>query len=183
MCLLSPSAKMETTGVIVGQHVPGVLLQALKIVQQPLVCMSVNVLLTTSKNGNAKGANMLLTARDPFDRKGWNEFLNQFDFLVINDLTIEDVRRVLQDDKEKNEELRKKIEKSKQEWESKMLKCPQCSALMQLLPLNDSPATQTGDGSHSMWLCRRCFYEQFSDKTVSEEMQNFASLQPTKTGE
>lgn len=47
--------------------------------------------------------------------------------------------------------------------------CPECGAPLQLLPVNDSPATQTGDDSKSVWLCRKCFYEKFSDKTVKEQ--------------
>ncbi len=59
--------------------------------------------------------------------------------------------------------------RNKTAFAAERLNCPECGAQLQLLPVNNSPATQTGDDSRSVWICRGCFYEQFSTKTVKEE--------------
>lgn len=48
--------------------------------------------------------------------------------------------------------------------------CPECPALMFLLPVNDKPETQTGDDSKSVWLCqnKKCMYTIYNKKTVEE---------------
>lgn len=100
---------------------------------------------------------MLLSDKDPFGRGKWQDFLNQLAFLNEHKLSAGDVEVALNSLTQNNPVT--------------YLKCPECGSLRQLLPINDSPSTQTGDDSKSMWLCRNCHYEQFSDKTVNEELE------------
>lgn len=49
--------------------------------------------------------------------------------------------------------------------------CPECSGLMLLLPVNDTPGTQTGEpGDKSVWLCQnnRCMETIYNEKTMGE---------------
>ena len=59
---------------------------------------------------------------------------------------------------------------ARQELEGKP-RCPECTALLSLLPVNDSPSTQTNDDSKCVWLCRACLYERFSTNTIEEELK------------
>lgn len=47
-------------------------------------------------------------------------------------------------------------------------KCPNCSHILGLFPVNISKATQTGDGSKSVWICSKCHYEQFNFKSIRD---------------
>lgn len=108
---------------------------------------------------------MLVTDKDPFGQKAWQEFLNQIAWLEENNIRIEFVRDLLEEHKKK---AMAEMQEN-QKLSDRALKCPECGTPLQLLPVNDSPATQTGDDSKSVWLCRKCFYEEFSDKTVKEQ--------------
>lgn len=48
--------------------------------------------------------------------------------------------------------------------------CPECPALMLLLPINDKPETQTGDNSKSVWLCqnKKCMNTIYNTQTLEE---------------
>jgi hypothetical protein len=127
---------------------------------------------TNITNGSVK---MLFSYTDPFSLKSWGEFLNQIAFLENNGLTVDDVRKAIVTVERQQKESVKQAEKTVQA----MPKCPECGFPLQLLPVNDSPSTQTGDDSKSMWLCRRggchaerkCFYQEFSNKTVDEQLK------------
>lgn len=50
------------------------------------------------------------------------------------------------------------------------LKCSLCQTPMQLLQVNVSPGTQTGDGSKSVWLCsnKNCMNTIYNKESVKE---------------
>jgi len=106
---------------------------------------------------------MLLSNKDPFGRKKWNDFLNQVDFLEKNSLTVEDVRKVINKKIEQEERFRAK-------QTSYSLPCPECQALMTLRPINIDPSTQTGDDSQTVWLCPnlKCMHTKYSEKTLEQ---------------
>jgi hypothetical protein len=110
---------------------------------------------------------MILSDRDPFSAKAWQEFLNQFSFLTEHGLTIDDVRETIA---LKRQEQEKQIKNSRAAAAKALKKCPECAYPLQLLPVNDTLATQTGDGSKSVWICRHCHYEQFSTRSIKEEL-------------
>jgi uncharacterized protein with PIN domain len=99
---------------------------------------------------------ILLSDRDPFGFGKWQDFLTQLAFLEEHSLSVEDVKKSLLVFKDK---------------QSNSLRCPQCEAPMQIFSVNHDSATQTNDDSKSVWLCRNCLYEQFSIKTVNEELE------------
>lgn len=114
---------------------------------------------------------MILSNKDPFSFKAWQEFLNQNAFLSEHKLSVEDVREAIKVkalDDAKNRDKRLKEAHARFD---KAPKCPECSNPLQLLPVNDSPSTRTGDDSRSLWLCRQCYYERFSTKDVKEELE------------
>lgn len=111
---------------------------------------------------------MFLSDKDPFGLGKWQDFLNQLSWLKENNIQVESVKILL-------EEYRKKMEEEKLEG-YKVLentpRCPACNSIFQLLPVNDSPATQTGDDSKSVWLCRQCGEATYSTKTIEEELKS-----------
>ena len=109
---------------------------------------------------------MILSDKDPFNRKAWKEFLNQLSFLAEHGLSANDVKAKLDQVLAEEHKRQAKMDEGMAKWP----KCPECEAPIQLLSLNDSTSTQTGDDSKSVWLCRNCHYEKFSDKTVNEEL-------------
>ena len=116
-------------------------------------------------------ASLILSDKDPFSSKAWREYLNQSAFLRFAGLTEKDVVEALAERNKQQEEAIKQEQLANQLVEDNFPKCPTCETAMQILSLNDSPATQTNDDSKSMWLCRKCHYEQFSNKSVEEELQ------------
>ena len=52
-------------------------------------------------------------------------------------------------------------------------KC-ECGANMMLMPLNTGPRDQTGDNSKSVWYCGGCHFEEFSEKTVGQQIQELS---------
>jgi hypothetical protein len=89
-------------------------------------------------------------------------YLNQ---LEASGWTIEDAREWIQS---KREEL------ARRPIRAAVFKCPDCQSPMQLLGLNISPATQTGDDSQSVWLCtnRKCMNTIYNTESVQQIMQN-----------
>lgn len=104
---------------------------------------------------------MLLTEKDPFGHGKWQDFLNQIAFLKENNLTIADVP----------DALAKSYDPIAKTNTGTVKICPVCQSPMQLLPVNDTPATQTGDDSKCVWLCRQCGEAIYSTKTIEEEMK------------
>ena len=54
---------------------------------------------------------------------------------------------------QKNITIKAKIHKSR--------KCPICSMIMNRFPVNTNPGNQTGDNSTCVWICPRCWYDEF----------------------
>ena len=48
--------------------------------------------------------------------------------------------------------------------------CPECAAIMLLLPVNDKPQTQTGDDSKNVWICRHpaCLHTIYIKETIEQ---------------
>ena len=48
--------------------------------------------------------------------------------------------------------------------------CPLCQSFMRLLPINFTPATLTGDGSKSVWLCPKkdCMNTIYNKESIEE---------------
>lgn len=49
-----------------------------------------------------------------------------------------------------------------------ILKCPNCQSLINLYPVNTTPANQTGDNSKSVWVCLKCHFEKFNTESLQE---------------
>ena len=111
---------------------------------------------------------MILSDKDPFGMKAWREFLNQQAFLFEHNLSLEDVQTDL--DIQKAEMIKAQKEEEQVKYRNTPL-CPECATPLQLLPVNDTLATQTGDDSKTVWLCRACLYERFSTNTIEEELK------------
>jgi len=60
------------------------------------------------------------------------------------------------------------LKKSKELWEKNALKCPECKIVMNLYSVNTNPRNQVGDNLRSQWICPKCWYEIFSEKTIQD---------------
>lgn len=75
-----------------------------------------------------------------------------------------------------NREHNKKIaKKHKEQWQKIALKCPECNTTMNLYPVNTHTGDQTGDGSKSMWQCPKCWYDEYSTKSIREQFEEIRS--------
>lgn len=66
---------------------------------------------------------------------------------------------------------RKKERQREQEynqWNKNALRCPKCKTMMRLYSVNTYKGDQTGDNSKSQWFCSKCWYDEYSTKTVEE---------------
>jgi ABC-type molybdate transport system ATPase subunit len=74
--------------------------------------------------------------------------------------------------KEKQEEIKQRLKGQKLNIRNLrvIFKCPECKALMQLLPVNVTKATLTGDNSRSMWLCsnKACMNTVYNKESIEE---------------
>ena len=114
--------------------------------------------------------NVILSEVDPFNFKSWKEFLNQYAFMVEQGLSLNDIKEAIKI-KEKEDRTNDLAALS---VSSSGKHCPECDSFLQLLPVNDSPSTQTNDNSKSMWLCRNCHYEIFSNNDIKEELEQLS---------
>ena len=117
---------------------------------------------------------MILTEKDPFSYKNWQEFLNQTAFLAEHNISVSEVEKALKDAKLESERERPAM--------VQMPKCPECGYPMSIYPVNTDPLkrdrvlSEDGKEYKSMWLCgtscsgKGCLYERFSTKTVEEEL-------------
>lgn len=84
--------------------------------------------------------------------------------------TLEDAKEWIV--KHKKNLLTRQIEvnKTAKQWNKIALKCPLCQTTMNLLPLNFSPATLTGEDSKSVWLCsnKDCMNTIYNKESVNE---------------
>lgn len=69
----------------------------------------------------------------------------------------------------------KKIKKTKttscDQGKRNTLKCPECNTAMNLFPVNTSPRDQTGDDSKSVWICPKCWHDEYSTKSIKEWLE------------
>lgn len=64
--------------------------------------------------------------------------------------------------------IEKELVISKKNVKRALKKCPGCSRIMRLFPVNTSRADQTGDDSNSVWFCKHCLLENFNKETIQE---------------
>ena len=122
---------------------------------------------------------MILSDKDPFSSKAWQEFLNQLAFLAEHNINVSDVEKALKEAKLESETEKTVL--------IQMPKCPECGQFMQVYPVNTDPKkrdrvlSEDGKEYKSMWLCgtscsgKGCLYEKFSTKTVEEELEELSN--------
>jgi len=104
---------------------------------------------------------------------------------VLTYLTqLENTGWTIEDAKEWVDSKRKELERSNIWALAATLSCPDCNAPMQILPVNASPATQTGDDSKSVWLCtnRKCMNAIYNTESVEEILKETGKHKETKNG-
>jgi len=92
-----------------------------------------------------------------------------------NDVTIEKFVSYVQERKLEMVEAEKiaatNLQKQRDKWALQALKCPACETPMYVSPVNTSPGDQTGDDSKSMWICPKCWHEEYSTKSIKEWLE------------
>jgi len=72
----------------------------------------------------------------------------------------------------KNKKFNKeRFTKLKELWNKNALKCPECSTVMNLYPVNTNPRDQVEGNFSSQWLCPKCQYEWFSNRNIKSWMK------------
>lgn len=86
--------------------------------------------------------------------------------LEISGWTIDDAREWTQG---------KKKELTSMPIRDVVFRCPDCGYPMRLLKVNFSPATQTGDGTQSVWMCtnKKCMNTIYNTESVEEILGKF----------
>ena len=93
------------------------------------------------------------------------------------EISCEDLRRYLMDFVETQKVSAKKLELHQKKVDKRLLhtalRCSECSAVMNLLPVNQSPSDQTGDDSQSVWICSnmKCLETIYNKQSVKEILQ------------
>lgn len=94
--------------------------------------------------------------------------VNMHDHLVAHGKTFEDVREHLS----RATKYVAADVKAREEWLSRLPKCPDCEAPLNPYPINTSPGNQVGGSFKSMWMCSKwCGYEKYNNTTVQEELK------------
>ena len=57
------------------------------------------------------------------------------------------------------------------EKKNRQIVCPECNTIMLLGQVNNHPANQVGEDLKSQWFCPKCFYDEYSTKTVQEQIK------------
>ena len=93
------------------------------------------------------------------------DFLTYHKLLLSHEWTIDDARKWVEFKKKQLNEVQAGMKFIKNP-------CPECKAFMQLLPVNTSPGTMTGDDSQSVWLCRNkgCMHTIYNKETIEQLM-------------
>jgi hypothetical protein len=61
---------------------------------------------------------------------------------------------------------------AKRKWTQEPLrKCPKCKAPMHLNPVNTGNTDQVGGNFKCQWLCTKCWYDEYSIMTLTEEYE------------
>lgn len=106
-----------------------------------------------------------------FSFKQHQDFMTYLSHLETNGWTIEDAKKYIEEKKRKLDEDRRQTIRNQRIYESKMLKCPKCSTVMFLRPVNTDNKTQTGDPKDkSVWMCpnEKCLHTIYNEKAVQE---------------
>lgn len=114
---------------------------------------------------------MILSDNDPFGAKKWQDFVNQIDWLEKNNLVFSDVWSALESVAATNAETEKKLKQRRENLSKLLPKCPNCGIPMKPMPVNVSPATQTGDNSQCVLVCDKCHYEVWTEKSFEEVLR------------
>lgn len=90
--------------------------------------------------------------------------------LFITGWTLEDAKEWVVEHKKKLLAQQREMNKKAKQWDKIALKCSLCQTIMQLLPLNISPGTQTEDDSKSVWLCpnQNCMHAIYNKESVND---------------
>ncbi|MFH1638328.1 MAG: hypothetical protein ABIB71_07930, partial [Candidatus Woesearchaeota archaeon] len=92
-----------------------------------------------------------------------------------NDVTIEKFVSYVQGKKLEMVEAEKvataNLQKQRDKWTLRALKCPACATPMNVSPVNTSPGDQTEDDSKSVWMCPKCWHEEYSTKSIKEWLE------------
>ena len=93
-------------------------------------------------------------------------------YLKKTDTSIEDFIKFVEEEKAefiKNTELYKKQHaQSVEAWKKVALKCSECGATMNLFPVNTHKGNQVEGDFKSMWMCSKCWHEEYTEKTVGD---------------
>lgn len=93
--------------------------------------------------------------------------------LEINNVSIEVFIEYVEDQKKERvksiKEQRINLKTAKEKWQRIALKCPECNTAMSLYPVNSQTGDQAGDGLNSQWQCPKCWYDEYSTKTIREQ--------------
>jgi len=89
-----------------------------------------------------------------------------------NDVTIEKFVSYVQERKLEMVEAEKiaaaNLQKQRDKWALRALKCPACETPMNVAPVNTAPGDQTGDDSKSVWMCHNCWETVYNLETIAE---------------
>ena len=88
-----------------------------------------------------------------------------------NEVTMDEVIDYIEGLKKDMRAGQEKREKEQTKWNSLTLKCPECNTIMQLTSVNTHPGNQVGEDLKSQWFCPKCFYDEYSEKTISEQIK------------
>lgn len=94
--------------------------------------------------------------------------------LKKNDVSTEEVIQYINDLKEKAKEKRHRIAQKL---------CPECEVPMQLLSVNNTPESQTGDPTDkSVWVCynKKCMHTIYNKKTIKKILSEISKEQEEK---
>jgi len=91
----------------------------------------------------------------------WQEFVTQYEYLIIHGKSIDDVIEYVE---------QKKLSNQAQEY-TVTRKCKECDSPMMLYPVNTGDGDKTGDNSKTVWVCtnKYCMDTVYSIKTVREQ--------------
>ena len=106
-----------------------------------------------------------------FGFKHHQDFLTYFDLLEKKGWSVEDVKKYVEAKKEKLDKDRRQAIRNQEAYNKKMLKCPKCSTVMFIRPVNIDAKTQTGDPKDkSVWMCpnEECLHTIYNEKTAQE---------------
>lgn len=98
-----------------------------------------------------------------------------------NGVTADEVIDYIEGIKEGIRAKQEKQSKERDRWNEVALKCPDCKIAMILTSVNTHPSNQVEKGLNSQWVCLKCWYEMFSEKTTADWVKEL-NKQEAKNG-